>query len=56
MLEGSDNMKDKFQTSVVNDFDTFTTTTGEPVASASNRYKLVVNNIIAHGIFRTLLE
>lgn len=56
LIEGSQNMKDKHLTSVVNDFDTFTTTPGESVASASNRYRIMVNNMIAHGIIRTPLE
>ena len=43
-------------TSVVNDFDTFTTTPGESVASASNHYRIVVNNMSAHVIVRTPLE
>lgn len=49
-------MKDKRLKSVVNDFDTFTTTPGESVASASNQYRIVVNNMTAHGIVRTPLE
>ena len=49
-------MKDKRLTSVINDFDIFTTTPGESVASASNRYRIVVNNMTAHGIVRTPLE
>lgn len=34
LIEGSENMKDKRHTLVVNEFDTFTTTPGESVASA----------------------
>ncbi|XP_052621758.1 uncharacterized protein LOC128127334 [Lactuca sativa] len=56
LIEGSENMKDKRLTSVVNDFDTFTTTPGESVASASNRYRIIVNNMTAHRIVRTPLE
>ena len=36
LIEGSENMKDKRLTLVVNDFDTFITTPGESVASGSN--------------------
>ncbi|KAL7587710.1 hypothetical protein Lser_V15G39845 [Lactuca serriola] len=53
LFEGSENMKDKHLTSVVNKFDTFTTSPSEFVASASNRYRIVVNNMTAHGIVRT---
>ena len=53
LIEGSENMKDKRLTSVVNNFDTFTTTPSESGASASNRYRIVVNNMIAHGIVQT---
>ena len=38
LFEGSENMKDKWLTSVVNEFDTFTTTPGELVSSASKKY------------------
>lgn len=49
-------MKDKNLTLVVNVFDTFTTTPGESVSSTSNRYKIPVNNMSAHGIVITPLE
>lgn len=49
-------MKDKRLTSVVNDFDNFTTTPCESVASTSNRYRFVVNNMTAHDIIVTPLE
>ena len=38
LFEGSENMKDKRLTSVINEFDTFTTPPSESVASATNRY------------------
>lgn len=56
MFEGSENIKDKRLTSIVNDFDTFTTTPGESIALASNRYQIVVNNMTAHRIIRVPLE
>ncbi|XP_023770935.1 uncharacterized protein LOC111919603 [Lactuca sativa] len=56
LIEGSENMKDKRLTIVVNDFDTFTTAPGESVASASNRYRILVNNMTVHWIVRTPLE
>lgn len=40
-------MKDKRLTFVVNDFDTFATTPCESVAYASNRYRIIVNNMTA---------
>ena len=46
-------MKDKRLTSVVNDFDTFTTTLGEPIASTSNWYKIMVNDMTSHGVVGT---
>ena len=49
-------MKDKRLTSVVNDFDTFTTTLCESVASVSNHYRIVVKNMTDHGIARTPFE
>ena len=56
LFEGSENMKDKHLTSVVNELDTFTKTLGESIASASNRYKIAVNNMTSHGIVRTPLK
>mgnify|MGYP001553671875 CR=1 FL=1 len=56
LFEWSENMKDKRLTSVVNEFDTFTKTPGELVASASNIYRILINNMTTHGIVRTLLE
>lgn len=56
LFEGTENMKDKGLTSVVNEFDTFTTTLGESVASAFNSHQIIVNKMTAHGIVRTLLE
>ncbi|XP_023762117.1 uncharacterized protein LOC111910511 [Lactuca sativa] len=50
LIDASKNKKEKHLTSVVNDFDTFTTTPGESVALASNPYQIVVNNMAAHGI------
>ena len=49
-------MKDKRLTPVINEFDTFTTIHGESVASTSNRYIIIVNNMTAHGVVCTLLE
>ncbi|XP_042756629.1 uncharacterized protein LOC122197173 [Lactuca sativa] len=51
LIDGSKNIKGKRMTYVVNEFDTFTTTFGELVASASNKYRIVVNNMTAHGFF-----
>ncbi|CAI9270835.1 unnamed protein product [Lactuca saligna] len=49
-------MKDKRLTSVIKEFDTFTTTPSESVALASNRYRIIVNNMTTHGIIGTPLE
>lgn len=43
-------MKDKYLTFMGNDFDTFTTTPGEFVASVSNQYIIVVNKMTAHSV------
>lgn len=56
LLDGSENMKDKRLNSVVNKFDTFTTTPSESVALTLNRYRIVVNNIIEHDITKTPIE
>ena len=56
LFDGSENMKDKRLTSIMNDFNTFTTTPSESVASAFNRYQIVVNNMTTHGIIRNPLE
>ena len=49
-------MKDQCLILVVNDFDNFTTTPGESLALASNRYRIVANNMTMHGTVRTPLE
>ena len=49
-------MNDKCPISVVNNFDKFITTPGESVASASNPYRIVVNNMMVHGVVQTPLE
>ncbi|XP_023749777.1 uncharacterized protein LOC111898072 [Lactuca sativa] len=56
LFEGSENMKDKRLTSVFNTLDTFITTPAESVASASSRYRIIVNNMTDHGIVQTPLE
>ena len=45
LFEGSKNMKDKLLKYVANEFDTFTTTPCESMDSASNRYRIMVNNM-----------
>ena len=49
-------MKYKHLTSVVSDFDAFTTTLGKFVASASNQYRIMMNNMTTHGVVQTPLE
>lgn len=44
--EGSENIKEKCLTLVGNDFDTFTTKPIEFIASTSNLYIIMVNNMI----------
>lgn len=49
-------MKDTSLTYVVNDYDTFTTTPSAYELSTSNRYRILVNNLVAHGVSRTRIE
>ena len=49
-------MQDKRLTSMVNDFDTFTATVVESVASASNQYRIILNNMTTYGFVRTPLK
>lgn len=44
------------RTSVVNDFNTFTTNPRDYVASALNQYKIMVNNMTTHGMVQTPIE
>ena len=55
-LEGSDNVKEKRLTSVVNEYDTFTVAPGESVLSAANRFRICINNLTAHNVTRTSIE
>lgn len=56
LFEGLGNMKDKRLISVVNDFDTFTTTVGESVTSTLNRHKIMVNSMMTYGVIQTPVE
>ena len=55
-LEGSDNVKEKRLTSVVNEYDTFTVAPGESVLSAANHFRICINNLTAHNVTRTSIE
>lgn len=45
LFEISENVKDKRMTSVVNDYDMFTTSPSESVAFAAKFYRILVNNM-----------
>lgn len=50
LYEGSENMKEKHLTSVVNDFNAFAKTPRVSVALTSNRYKIMLNNMMTYGV------
>lgn len=52
----SENVKYKILSSVVNDYNIFSTTTGELVAFTTNHYRISVNNLTTHGMTRTPIE
>ena len=53
LLEGSENVKEKKQSSVVNDYNTFTTAPGETVQSTANWFRICVNNLSDHDVIKT---
>lgn len=56
LFKGLENVKDKKMNSVVNEYDTFSTSPGEYVASVTNLYQILVKDMIAHGITGTPVE
>lgn len=50
LFKDSENMKENRLTSVVNKYNTFYTSSGEYVAAASNRYRILLNNLTTHGV------